>query len=188
MAAAVYYVPALRCCCAIQSNQHQWSFCFNEKAARATVHQRQQEVIAMIDLVRTDVATNSRMRLVSAQVLLASAFTHFDHLETCLFLVVMGILIALTMEALACRDGVTTLVQGVRAHNNLCTETECQELVKLWEARGKQRLNISVVLQEIREMSVSFNVVTLNYANRKCNRVAHELKKKPQVTGGWGVA
>jgi hypothetical protein len=127
---------------------HQWSFCFNLKAARATVHQRQQEVIAMIDLVRTErlgVGTDSRMRLVSAQVLLASCIyplwpyslvSSRKILKTCLFLVVMGYpysLDALTMGALACRDGVT-LVQGVGAHN-LCTESECQELVKLWEAK-----------------------------------------------------
>jgi hypothetical protein len=35
------------------------------------------------------------------------------------------------MEALACQDGVA-LVQSVGARN-LCIETDCQDLVKLWE-------------------------------------------------------
>jgi hypothetical protein len=48
------------------------------------------------------------------------------------------------------------------------------------EAMGRRQTNISifVVLKEISEMSVSFNVVTLIYANWKCNRVAHKLAKK----------
>jgi hypothetical protein len=44
-------------------------------------------------------------------------------------------------------------------------ETDCQELVKLWEAGDKQRSSIFAVLNEIREMSASFNDVTLVYAN-----------------------
>jgi ribonuclease HI len=92
----------------------------------------------------------------------------------------------LTMEALALQDGVA-LVQGVGAHN-LWMETDCQELVKLWEAGDKQRSSIFAVLNEIREMSASFNDVTLVYANRKCNRVAHEHAKKASsdmVAGVW---
>ena len=54
----------------------------------------------------------------------------------------------------------------------LCLETDCLELVALWENRANNRPVIAPILMEIHERSLRFLDFALSYANRLCNRVA----------------
>jgi len=92
---------------------------------------------------------------------------------------------ALSMEALACRDGLL-LARQVGAQR-LWLETDSQELLKLWRAGDNQRSSIAPILGEIRELSSLFLDFKFSSISRNCNRVAHSLAK--QVTResqvGW---
>ncbi|TVU49411.1 hypothetical protein EJB05_00719, partial [Eragrostis curvula] len=86
---------------------------------------------------------------------------------------------ALHAEALACRDGAVLARQaGVR---KVYMETDCQEMVTLWNAGSDQRSSVMSVLREIWEISSSFECFILKHASRTCNMVAHTLAK--QVSG-----
>jgi ribonuclease HI len=92
---------------------------------------------------------------------------------------------ALTMEAMACRDGLNLALQlGVQ---RLWLETNCQEVIKLWMAGWNQRSSIVSILKEIRELSLLFQDFKFSFVARSCNEVAHTLAK--WVTGesraGW---
>ena len=89
------------------------------------------------------------------------------------------------MEALACSDGLVLAQQtGVQ---KLWLETDCKELVNLWNAGDNQRSTVAELLGEIRELSMGFQDFKFSFISRDCNRVAHVLAK--QVTGdapsGW---
>jgi ribonuclease HI len=61
---------------------------------------------------------------------------------------------ALTLEALACRDGaVLARDKGVQ---RLILETDSQELVKLWKEGANKRSPIASIIRETREISSSF--------------------------------
>jgi hypothetical protein len=83
---------------------------------------------------------------------------------------------ALMAEAYACRDGMIL---------KLCLETDCQQLVAIWEGRDTGRSVIVPIIMAIVELSLCFQDFSLNYASRLCNKVAHELTK--QVSGSETV-
>ena len=75
----------------------------------------------------------------------------------------------LSMEALACRDGVALAADlGVQ---KLKIETDSQELVNLWKMGDNQRSCIAPIIREIRDRSAVFLAFSLVYANRSCNHV-----------------
>jgi hypothetical protein len=80
------------------------------------------------------------------------------------------------MEALACRDGIR-MVQELGI-TKLCLETDCLELINLWKALDMQRSAVSLIIHDIRCISRSFSEFTFVYANRTCNRVAHECARQ----------
>jgi len=82
---------------------------------------------------------------------------------------------ALSMEAIACKDGME-LARTLGTHQ-LIVETDCQELVKLWQAESAQRSIIYPILQQMRDISLSFSGFNLVYTSRSCNRLAHESAK-----------
>jgi ribonuclease HI len=83
---------------------------------------------------------------------------------------------ATTAEAWSCRDGMTLAMKcGVV---KLCLESDCLELVRLWQSRETQRSLIAPVLMEMQDLSVSFNAFSLVYASRLCNKVAHEVARQ----------
>jgi hypothetical protein len=45
----------------------------------------------------------------------------------------------------------------------LCVETDCQQLVALWEGRDTGRLVIALIIMEIVELSLCFQDFSLNY-------------------------
>jgi hypothetical protein len=80
------------------------------------------------------------------------------------------------MEALACRDGIRMAQElGI---TKLCLETDCLELINLWKALDMQRSAVSLIIHDIRCISRSFSEFTFAYANRICNRVAHECARQ----------
>ena len=87
---------------------------------------------------------------------------------------------ALTTEAYACRDGMALAER--HSITRLCLETDCQEVVGLWENRGNNRSVIHPILMEIQERSLQFQDFTFIHASRLCNRVAHELAKQADGT------
>ena len=96
--------------------------------------------------------------------------------------------VPLTMEALACRDG----LEAARDRGVTCLqlETDCQELSNMLLRGDYQRSFLAPILSEIKELSLHFSEFILLYVNRSCNRVAHLLAK--QVTsvirlGEWHV-
>lgn len=58
---------------------------------------------------------------------------------------------SLTMEALACRDGLLLAQQAGVEH--VWLEFDCQELPKLWSAGENQRSSVMTITREIRELS-----------------------------------
>jgi hypothetical protein len=86
---------------------------------------------------------------------------------------------ALTMEAYACKDGM--ILAKRNGIDRLCLETDCHELVTLWEQKDGGRSVISPIIMEIQELSVCFQGFSLSYVSRICKKVAHEVTK--QVCG-----
>jgi hypothetical protein len=80
------------------------------------------------------------------------------------------------MEAVACRDGV--ILAREMNSRRVPVETDSQELVKLWEMGEFQRSSISPIIRDIKDISVSFLDLSLMYANRAYNHVAHTLAKQ----------
>ena len=96
---------------------------------------------------------------------------------------------ALSMEAVACRDGLV-LAREMNV-SRVQVETDSQELVKLWELGALQRSCISPIIREIRDLCASFLDFSLVYINRVCNSVAHTLAKQVSEgnrTGEWQLA
>jgi hypothetical protein len=57
-------------------------------------------------------------------------------------------------------------------------ETDCLQLVQLWEKMEFQRSPIGSVLTEIKELSFAFSHFVFKFVSRRCNRVAHLLAKQ----------
>jgi ribonuclease HI len=83
---------------------------------------------------------------------------------------------ATTVEAWACWDAME-LARRCRAAK-LCVETDCMELVRLWQSREMQRSVITPVLKEMQDLSLDFSEFSLVFASRLCNRVAHEIARQ----------
>ncbi|RLM69669.1 hypothetical protein C2845_PM17G04900 [Panicum miliaceum] len=90
-----------------------------------------------------------------------------------------------TMDAIACKEGLEFARQcGVqRVH----LETDCLEFVQLWKLDGMQWSMIMPVMQEVKDLSHSFQEFVISYVGRKCNRVAHEFARQVFGTSMFGV-
>ena len=96
---------------------------------------------------------------------------------------------ALTLEALACRDG--TILARDKGVRRLIVETDSQEFVKLWKEGANQRSQIASIIRETREISSSFVEFSVMFTSRSCNRVAHVLAKQVSSDnrlGEWQLA
>ena len=87
------------------------------------------------------------------------------------------------VEAWACRDGIR--LASACGVTKLCLETDCLELVRLWELKETQRSVLTPVLKEMHELSLQFSDFELRHISRVCNRVAYELAK--QMSGDPGT-
>ena len=83
---------------------------------------------------------------------------------------------AVVGEALACRDAVKMAAQF--GFHKIHLETDCLELIQLWEKRVMQRSIIAPILSEINELMLASTEFVFTFASRSCNRVAHLLAKQ----------
>jgi hypothetical protein len=72
------------------------------------------------------------------------------------------------LAAMACANAKE---HGVR---KLKMETDCQVLVRLWSERAIQKSEIAALLQQMEDLSWSFEAFDLMFIPRNCNRLAHE--------------
>ena len=84
------------------------------------------------------------------------------------------------MEALGGRDGLQLAVQ--HGERRVVLETDCLELINLWQKRDVQRFAIGPVLEEINALSLAFHSFSFSYVNRSCNKIAHVLAKQVSKT------
>ena len=77
---------------------------------------------------------------------------------------------ALLAEAEALRDGIRLLPQGMR--EQIIVETDCQDLVSLWNKRH-HRSEIKAVLDDAEEMASNFSSFQLLHTRRESNFAAH---------------
>jgi len=82
---------------------------------------------------------------------------------------------ALTTEALACRDGVQFAIE--KGVERLQLETDCLVLVNLLKHPSRQNSEVGPILQQVYDLSQNLSDFSFIYANRMCNRLAHECAK-----------
>jgi ribonuclease HI len=78
----------------------------------------------------------------------------------------------LIIEALALRDSVLFAKQ--QGFMKVIFETDCEQLVRLWNDRRSQRSSIAPILSEVEEYSFMFLSFDLCFVRRTANSVAHE--------------
>jgi len=83
-------------------------------------------------------------------------------------------------EALGCRHGLQLAVQ--HGERRVVLETDCLELINLWQKRNVQRSAIGPVLEEINALSLAFHSFSFSYVNRSSNKIAHVLAKQVSKT------
>jgi ribonuclease HI len=78
---------------------------------------------------------------------------------------------ALLAEAEALREGVSLIPEGTR--ENVILETDSQELVSLWNNKGKHRSEVTAILGDIEEMTKTLPSVRVVHTRRTANYAAH---------------
>jgi hypothetical protein len=89
-------------------------------------------------------------------------------------------------ETLAMRDAF--LFARAQGYQEVMFETDCQELVRCWEARDRERTVIAPLLAEIHSLSLLFQSFSLVFLGREGNQVAHvcaKLASAKNVTRDW---
>jgi hypothetical protein len=87
------------------------------------------------------------------------------------------------MEVLAHKEGLI-MARSIGARK-IAAETDCAEVVHLWDALNTQRSAFISILGDIMDSSRSFDDFSLLYLNRSCNRVAHDVRSRFQRSIEW---
>jgi hypothetical protein len=68
-------------------------------------------------------------------------------------------------------------------------ETDCLELIQLWEKREMQRFIITPILLKINEFRLASSEFVFTFASRSCSRVAHvsQTSQKTHRSELWHV-
>jgi hypothetical protein len=82
-----------------------------------------------------------------------------------------GIIDPLTAEALALRDG--AVFAKARNFRQVVFETDCSELVRLWDSRRKIKPLITPILEEVSILSLGFQSFSFCFARCSTNNSAH---------------
>jgi ribonuclease HI len=99
-----------------------------------------------------------------------------------------GISDPITIEALALRDAFKYATE--RGFTQVIFEVDCAELVKSWQKGQVDRSVIRPILEEIRDISLSFISCNVVSVRREANQVAHCCAKFALVQEGsftWNV-
>ena len=97
-----------------------------------------------------------------------------------------GITDPLIAEALAVRDGV--IFAKLRGYDKVVIETDCMEIVDLWNSRQAHRAVVAPILLEIGEHACSFSSFFVQHVCRSANFSAHLCAKQAstlEVTNCW---
>jgi ribonuclease HI len=86
-----------------------------------------------------------------------------------------GITDPLIAEALAVRDGV--IFARLRGYSKVVMETDCLEVISLWNNRHDSRSVVAPILQELGELVISFNSFIFQHVPRSANNSAHLCAK-----------
>ena len=82
-----------------------------------------------------------------------------------------GITDPLISETLAIRDGV--IFAKLRGYEKVVMESDCLEVVNLWNSRHDDRTVVAPILSEILEHSISFKSFCIQYISRTANYPTH---------------
>jgi hypothetical protein len=99
-----------------------------------------------------------------------------------------GVTDPMIAEALALRDGV--IFAKLRGFTRVVMETDCKEVVDLWDSRAGSRAIIAPILQEIEGLVFSFSSFIIQHVIRMANTPAHLCAKHActlTVTSCWFV-
>jgi ribonuclease HI len=97
-----------------------------------------------------------------------------------------GITDPLIAEALALRDGV--IFAKLRGYPDVVMETDCLEMVNLWNTRHSCRSIVAPILEEVGELVRSFKSFLVQHIPRSANHSAHLCAKLActfDVTSSW---
>jgi ribonuclease HI len=97
-----------------------------------------------------------------------------------------GIVDPLTAEALALRDG--AIFAQARNFRQVDFETDCSELVRLWDTRRMNKPVISPILEEVSILSLGFENFSISFARRSSNTSAHSCARYAcmnNMAGNW---
>jgi hypothetical protein len=78
-------------------------------------------------------------------------------------------------EALALRDGV--IFVKLRGFTRVVMETDCKEVVDLWDSRAGSRAIIAPILQEVEGLVFSFSSFIIQHVIRMANTPVHLCAK-----------
>ena len=98
----------------------------------------------------------------------------------------LGISDPLIMEGLSLRDGVR--FASLRGFSHVVMETDCLEMVTLWNTRHNSRSIVAPLLLEIGELCNNFTLFVIQHVNRPANLPAHLCAKRAcilNVTESW---
>ena len=98
----------------------------------------------------------------------------------------IGVTDPLIAEALALREGV--IVANLRGFKKIIMETDCLEVVNLWNTRHGSRSIVAPILLQIGELCNNFDVFILQHVTRSANGPAHLCAKRAStlnVTESW---
>ena len=97
-----------------------------------------------------------------------------------------GVSDPLIAEAEALRDGV--IFAKLRGFSRVIMETDCLEVVNLWNSRRNSRAVVAPILLDIGELAFSFHSFSIQHVNRSSNLPAHLSAKRAcslMVTESW---
>ena len=97
-----------------------------------------------------------------------------------------GVTNPMIAEALALRDGV--IFANLRGYAQVMMETDCLEIVNLWNTRLNSRSVVAPVFYEIEELAANFDSFVINHVSRSTNGPAHLCAQRAcnvSVTESW---
>jgi hypothetical protein len=77
---------------------------------------------------------------------------------------------------MALREGV--VFAQLRGFQKVAMETDCQEIVDLWNSHHSSRAAVTPILQDIGELESNFILFSIQHVSRSSNQLAHLCAKR----------